>query len=164
MYFRRNALFMGGFRQRKITLFIIVLLIFTLYNLKFISEKISGLQDASKGSVELERYDVGSKTKDVLVESQKCKIPELQAFDPAIFPHLEKPVLQNCTQKYFAFVKKDVVRLKVKNVVSVVLYYIKRVNDFKNELEPKHLCGENVAFNKGKKLTFHLQPVNFNIK
>lgn len=84
--------------------------------------------------------------------NQKCRIPQLDPFDPEISSYINLPVLwEKCTIKRYGIVERDKLRLKVEGVLSAFVVYIDRVDDFKNTLSEKmYLCGDDSSYGKGK--------------
>ena len=78
-------------------------------------------------------------SKDSTIDSQKCKIPRLDPFDHEILPYLKAPILEDCKNKVYGVVEKDVFRMKVEGVFAVYLFYIIRISDFEVQLSEKHI-------------------------
>ena len=65
-----------------------------------------------------------------MLKEQKCKIPVVNPYNPDILSHLVPSQMEECRAKRYGDVVDGVLRLKVNNVVSAKLYYIRRVDDF----------------------------------
>ena len=87
---------------------------------------------------------------DTTIKQQKCRIPTLNPYDPDILPYLKAPRLQDCKNKKYGVVEDDVLRIKVKDVVAVYLFYIKRIDDFRIDLSEKHTLFTADEDNSGK--------------
>ena len=81
-------------------------------------------------------------------KEQKCKIPQLNPYDSDILPYLKKPNLQNCLNKEYGVVTNDTLCVKAPGAKAVFLFYINRINDFKFDLNEKHvLLGSHSKLN-----------------
>ena len=77
----------------------------------------------------------------ILDKTQKCKVPVLNPNHPAVLPFLREANMEKrspCQMTKYAYVTADgVLQLRLNNVQSAGVYYVRRVDDFKIELSSR---------------------------
>ena len=78
------------------------------------------------------------------------QVPQLNPYHPEVLPFIGNSDVKPCDIKQYGEVDGDVLHLKIKNVQSVWLYYVTRVDDFHVKLSNKHVVFGSTDDKTGK--------------